>query len=51
MLFVTIIQYIKALRKEGDTDKLRQAREAMNELFPLTPSMWQEWAKDEISLR
>jgi hypothetical protein len=34
----------------GELEKLRQAREAMSELFPLTPSMWQEWAKDEASL-
>ncbi|KAJ0807900.1 putative tetratricopeptide-like helical domain superfamily [Helianthus annuus] len=28
------LQYITALRKEGDIDKLRLAREAMNQLFP-----------------
>uniref|UniRef100_A0A2N9HBT0 RRM domain-containing protein n=1 Tax=Fagus sylvatica TaxID=28930 RepID=A0A2N9HBT0_FAGSY len=44
------VQYIKLLRKMGELEKLRQAREAMSELFPLTPSMWQEWAKDEASL-
>ncbi|KAK9076977.1 hypothetical protein SSX86_005312 [Deinandra increscens subsp. villosa] len=44
------VQYITALRKQGDLDKLRLAREAMNELFPLTPAMWQRWADDEISL-
>ncbi|KAJ0937713.1 putative RNA recognition motif domain, tetratricopeptide-like helical domain superfamily [Helianthus annuus] len=44
------LQYITALRKEGDIDKLRLAREAMNQLFPLTPAMWQQWANDEISL-
>ncbi|KAI3755001.1 hypothetical protein L1987_54793 [Smallanthus sonchifolius] len=44
------VQYITALRKQGDLDKLRLAREAMNELFPLTPAMWQQWANDEISL-
>ncbi|KAD4179650.1 hypothetical protein R6Q59_031994 [Mikania micrantha] len=44
------VQYITALRKHGDLDKLRLAREAMNELFPLTPAMWQQWANDEISL-
>ncbi|GAY62705.1 hypothetical protein CUMW_219920 [Citrus unshiu] len=30
--------------------KLRQAREAMNEIFPLTPAMWQEFARDEASI-
>lgn len=34
----------------GEIEKLRQARESMSELFPLTPAMWQEWARDESSL-
>lgn len=34
----------------GEIEKLRQAREAMNEIFPLTPKMWQEWARDEASI-
>ncbi|XP_058089960.1 uncharacterized protein LOC131236659 isoform X2 [Magnolia sinica] len=44
------VQYIKSLRKLGHIEKLRQARESMNALFPLSPTMWQEWAKDEASL-
>ncbi|PSS19003.1 Squamous cell carcinoma antigen recognized by T-cells 3 like [Actinidia chinensis var. chinensis] len=44
------VQFIRALRKHGDIEKLRRAREAMSELFPLSPSMWQDWAKDETSL-
>ncbi|XP_058215043.1 uncharacterized protein LOC131326319 [Rhododendron vialii] len=44
------VQYIRALRKKGDIEKLRKAREAMSELFPLSPAMWQDWAKDEASL-
>ncbi|THG04523.1 hypothetical protein TEA_010714 [Camellia sinensis var. sinensis] len=44
------VQYIRVLRKKGDIEKLRKAREAMSELFPLSPAMWQEWAKDETSL-
>lgn len=44
------VQYIRLLRKMGEIEKLRQAREAMSLLFPLTPSMWQDWAKDEASL-
>jgi hypothetical protein len=39
------------LRKSGNIEKLRAAREEMNKYFPLTPKMWQEWAKDEVSLR
>uniref|UniRef100_A0A2P2M5T6 Squamous cell carcinoma antigen recognized by T-cells 3-like n=1 Tax=Rhizophora mucronata TaxID=61149 RepID=A0A2P2M5T6_RHIMU len=34
----------------GEIEKLRQAREAMSAIFPLTPQMWQEWAKDEASI-
>ncbi|KAJ9174854.1 hypothetical protein P3X46_013455 [Hevea brasiliensis] len=44
------VQCIKLLRKMGEIEKLRQAREAMSAVFPLTPAMWQEWAKDEASL-
>ncbi|KDP40896.1 hypothetical protein JCGZ_24895 [Jatropha curcas] len=44
------VQYIKLLRKMGEIEKLRQAREAMSAIFPLTPAMWQEWANDEASL-
>lgn len=44
------VKYIKLLRKLGEIDKLRQARESMSEIFPLTPTMWQEWAKDETTL-
>uniref|UniRef100_A0A0D9X3S6 RRM domain-containing protein n=1 Tax=Leersia perrieri TaxID=77586 RepID=A0A0D9X3S6_9ORYZ len=45
------VQYIQCLRKSGKIEKLRAAREEMNKYFPLTPKMWQEWTKDEISLR
>ncbi|XP_057785379.1 uncharacterized protein LOC131002911 [Salvia miltiorrhiza] len=44
------VQYIKALRKQGDIEKLSQAREAMSLLFPLTPEMWREWAKDQTTI-
>ncbi|VFQ84839.1 unnamed protein product [Cuscuta campestris] len=44
------VQYIRALRKQGDIEKLRLAREAMSAIFPLSPDMWQEWIKDEMSL-
>nr|KJB70773.1 hypothetical protein B456_011G090800 [Gossypium raimondii]KJB70774.1 hypothetical protein B456_011G090800 [Gossypium raimondii] len=44
------ILYIKLLRRRGEIEKLREARENMNVLFPLTPAMWVEWAKDEASL-
>ncbi|CAH2078091.1 unnamed protein product [Thlaspi arvense] len=44
------VQYIKLLRKTANLEKLRQAREAMSAIFPLSPSMWLEWARDEASL-
>ncbi|GFP80445.1 squamous cell carcinoma antigen recognized by t-cells 3 [Phtheirospermum japonicum] len=44
------VQYIKILRKQGDIEKLRQARETMSSLFPLIPGMWREWAKDETTI-
>jgi hypothetical protein len=34
----------------GEIDKLKQAREAMNTVFPLSPDMWRDWAKDEASI-
>ncbi|CAM8971398.1 unnamed protein product [Rhodiola kirilowii] len=44
------IRYIKLLRRMGLIEKLRSARELMSSLFPLSPDLWQEWTKDEISL-
>ncbi|XVE91288.1 hypothetical protein DITRI_Ditri20bG0141400 [Diplodiscus trichospermus] len=44
------VEYIKLLRRRGEIEKLREARENMNALFPLSPAMWVEWAKDEASL-
>ncbi|KAK4799960.1 hypothetical protein SAY86_025325 [Trapa natans] len=44
------VQYIKLLRRMGDIQKIRTAREAMSSLFPLTPATWQEWAQDEAFL-
>jgi hypothetical protein len=50
MLYACCLQYIQCLRKSGNIEKLRAAREEMNKYYPLTPKMWQEWANDEISL-
>ncbi|CAJ2649277.1 squamous cell carcinoma antigen recognized by T-cells 3-like [Trifolium pratense] len=44
------LQYINILRKTGDIDRLTKAREAMSEIFPLSPPTWQQWIKDELSL-
>ncbi|RWW33737.1 hypothetical protein GW17_00001530 [Ensete ventricosum] len=48
--FRSLVQYIQCLRKFGRLKQLRQARESMNERFPLSSEMWQEWIKDEVSL-
>lgn len=34
----------------GEIEKLTEARKAMSQIFPLSPSMWREWARDEASL-
>ncbi|CAM6111706.1 unnamed protein product [Calypogeia fissa] len=44
------VQLIASLRRAGLLEKLRTAREAMNQLYPLTPDMWREWAQDEARL-
>ncbi|BHF77931.1 Squamous cell carcinoma antigen recognized by T-cells 3 [Sparganum proliferum] len=45
-LYDVHVQLIKLLQKSGDLDRLREAREKMASLFPLTP----DWIKDESSL-
>ncbi|KAK3597200.1 hypothetical protein CHS0354_003704 [Potamilus streckersoni] len=44
------VELIKLLKSIGDLDKLREARERMHSIFPLTEELWQQWLKDEISL-
>nr|XP_024368844.1 squamous cell carcinoma antigen recognized by T-cells 3-like isoform X2 [Physcomitrium patens] len=44
------VNYIDALRKAAELEKLRLARESMNAVFPLTPNMWLEWCEDESRL-
>ncbi|KAL2342286.1 hypothetical protein Fmac_010226 [Flemingia macrophylla] len=44
------LQYIALLRRTGDVDQLARAREAMSEPFPLSPTMWRQWIKDELSI-
>ncbi|VDD83521.1 unnamed protein product [Mesocestoides corti] len=41
---------ITLLRKASELDRLRAARERMSQHFPLTPELWLEWIKDEMSL-
>ncbi|XP_050882996.1 uncharacterized protein LOC127086291 isoform X2 [Lathyrus oleraceus] len=44
------LQCINILRKTADVDRLTKARELMSQIFPLTPTIWQQWIKDELSL-
>lgn len=41
------VEYICVLRKAGMLERLREAREKMSSIFPLSPEMWQEWTSDE----
>lgn len=44
------VELIKLLRQSGDLDKVRNARDGMSKIFPLTEELWSEWLKDEIPL-
>ncbi|KAI5070523.1 hypothetical protein GOP47_0014866 [Adiantum capillus-veneris] len=44
------VAYIQVLRKASMLDRLREARERMSSIFPLTSEMWQMWANDEAHL-
>ncbi|XP_072043836.1 LOW QUALITY PROTEIN: squamous cell carcinoma antigen recognized by T-cells 3-like [Amphiura filiformis] len=44
------IRLIALLRKEGELDKLRKARERMRGYFPLTGELWLAWIQDELKL-
>ncbi|XP_047736923.1 squamous cell carcinoma antigen recognized by T-cells 3-like isoform X2 [Hyalella azteca] len=41
------IELINSLRKSGELLEARQAREAMNKYFPLTPELWLDYIHDE----
>ncbi|XP_025090591.1 squamous cell carcinoma antigen recognized by T-cells 3-like isoform X2 [Pomacea canaliculata] len=44
------VELIKKLRETGDFQRLWSAREAMQQLFPLSEELWLEWLRDEIPL-
>ncbi|KAK7874320.1 hypothetical protein R5R35_007795 [Gryllus longicercus] len=44
------VELINTLRKAGDLDKLREARERMSQHFPLSPELWKAWLEDENKL-
>ena len=41
------LQYITVLRKGKLKERLKGARRAMQERFPLTEQLWTEWLDDE----
>ncbi|GET53286.1 RNA-binding protein Prp24 [Rhizophagus irregularis DAOM 181602=DAOM 197198] len=41
------VQYIQTLRKSALFDELKEAREMMHSIFPLSEEMWHEWIEDE----
>ncbi|KAI1293586.1 Squamous cell carcinoma antigen recognized by T-cells 3 [Halotydeus destructor] len=44
------VKLISLLREMGELADARAAREDMNKKFPLTPSLWLEWAGDELQV-
>lgn len=42
------VKYVSLLRRCGMKERLRDARHAMHELFPMSESMWLEWIHDEM---
>ena len=41
------LQYISLLRRAGLKERLKAARRAMHEHFPMTEALWIEWLGDE----
>ena len=44
-----MLQYVNLLRKCKLRGKLRTAREAMQQQYPLTEQLWLEWLQDEVA--
>ncbi|XP_078586646.1 spliceosome associated factor 3, U4/U6 recycling protein-like isoform X1 [Branchiostoma floridae x Branchiostoma japonicum] len=44
------VELIRALRREGELEDVRVARERMSKFFPLTEELWLEWLTDEMKL-
>jgi len=42
------IQFIQVLRKCGMKERIREARRAMQAIFPLNESLWLDWIADEL---
>lgn len=41
---------ISILRKAGELERLREARQRMHKYFPLAPNLWLDWIRDEQNL-
>ncbi|RIA88649.1 hypothetical protein C1645_826059 [Glomus cerebriforme] len=41
------VRYIQTLRQAALYDELKEAREMMHSIFPLSEEMWHEWIEDE----
>ncbi|KAI8922464.1 hypothetical protein DFJ77DRAFT_25877 [Powellomyces hirtus] len=44
------LKYITELRRAADFQKLRDARQHMSEIFPLSEDIWLQWIEDESRL-
>lgn len=43
------LKLIEICRSSGELEKLQKCRQNMRNSFPLTPNLWLDWIKDEIS--
>ncbi|CAL8071274.1 unnamed protein product [Calicophoron daubneyi] len=43
-------ELIVTLKKLGNLDELRQARENMSAVYPLSPALWLDWIRDERNI-
>ena len=46
--YQTYVDIINLAKNNADFNKLREFRQKMSEVFPLTESLWLDWIKDEI---
>jgi hypothetical protein len=46
--YQTYVDIISLAKNNADFNKLREFRQKMSEVFPLTETLWLDWIKDEI---
>ncbi|XP_033115264.1 squamous cell carcinoma antigen recognized by T-cells 3-like isoform X2 [Anneissia japonica] len=44
------VKLIELMKETGELEKLRDARNAMAKIFPLSEDLWLEWVQDEVKL-